>query len=80
MALTFSCFSHGYRFKLADGKKSTIGFHAALNCSYNVTKNIGVFGEIGTKLYKDEFLTEPQLDFSPIKTMSLELGVKYRIK
>ena len=71
---------NGYRFKLADGKKSTIGFHAALNCSYNVTKNIGVFGEIGTKLYKDEFLTEPQLDFSPIKTMSLELGVKYRIK
>lgn len=69
-----------YRFKLHNGKSSTWGFHAAVNCSYNVTRNIGIFGEIGTKLYKDEFLTEPQLDFSPIKTMSLEFGVKYRIK
>ena len=57
-----------------------LGLHTAFNCRYNINRNWGIFGECGLKFYKNEFMTEPYLDYNPIRAMSWQVGVNYKIK
>ena len=57
-----------------------LGMHTAFNCRYNINRNWGIFGECGLKFYKNEFMTEPYLDYNPIRAMSWQVGVNYKIK
>ncbi len=59
---------------------SFMGLHAALNTRYNITPSFGVFGEWGVKVYKNEFITEPFLDYNPLRAISMQFGVNYRLK
>lgn len=60
--------------------ESSLGIHAALNSRYYVTPALGIFGELGVKVYKNEFITEPFLDYNPLRALSMTLGANYRLQ
>ncbi|MBR3883745.1 MAG: hypothetical protein IKJ31_03195 [Bacteroidaceae bacterium] len=57
-----------------------LGAMAALNTTYMFTPSLGIFGELGFKMYKDELLYNDNIDANPIKILTFQVGVKYRLK
>jgi hypothetical protein len=41
---------------------------------------LGLFGEVGVKVYKNEFMSETLLDYNPVRAVTWQLGVKYNLK
>jgi hypothetical protein len=56
------------------------GLHTSLNAGYRVNDNLGLFGEVGVKVYKNEFMSEALLDYNPVRAVTWQLGVKYNLK
>lgn len=57
-----------------------LGFYAAHNTRYAITKNFSLFSELGIRVYKNEILAGEDLDYNPVKALTLQFGVNYRIK
>ncbi len=56
------------------------GAVASLNTGYMFTPSLGVFGEMGFRVYKDEMLNDDNIDANPIKILTFQVGIKYRLK
>ena len=56
------------------------GVHGAFNCRYSITRHWGVFGELGVKIHKNEYLWAPMIDYNPLRVLDFELGVSFKIR
>ncbi len=56
------------------------GWHTAFNTGYRINKAWSIFGEMGLKIYKNDFITEPYIDYNPMRAITWQLGVKYNVK
>ncbi len=57
-----------------------IGLHAGFNSSYALSDNFKLFTEVGARVYKNEILFSESLDYNPVKMLSFQIGVSYKIK
>ena len=72
----------GSKVKVLRKKNSDLllGAHVAFNCGYSVTSRLGIFGEMSINIHNNEYMTGPNLDYNPIRSLNVELGVSYKIK
>lgn len=61
-------------------EKLQLGVHGAFNCRYSITRHWGVFGELGVKIHKNEYLWAPYVDYNPLRVIDFELGVSFKIR
>ena len=66
------------RDKASDGV--SLGLHSSFNTGYRINDVWGIFGEMGVKVYKNDFITEPYIDYNPVRAITWQLGVRYNVK